>query len=489
MCPHTGFNKPTSSGINSTLKKIYYMPGLNRIFLLLIIYLSACEEATIEIHNNNKYPNFLIIITDDQRYDAISTVQQELGQNARFPWLKTPNVDMLASEGARFRNAFVVNSLCSPSRAAILTGKYNHLNGIIDNSTEFRGLPFTQSLKRKGYQTGYFGKWHMGSQTGPIAGFNEFITYLNQGKYYDCAFNIKGELKTFSGWVDDNTTDLAIDFIRENFDVPFCCMIGYKSPHSPWDDPPSSVHGVYDNFKIDEPENSGSLPIYSTSIKFSREEYKSKFNKYDLRYFEIITAMDQNIGKLISELHLLNIDENTMIIFMSDNGLYLGEHGLRDKRSAYEESIRIPLIIRYPPLIPSNTIIDNIVLNIDIAPTILHAAGLEMHQDFQGSSVLPLFTDLKCNWRSAFLYEYFEEPMYGPRISVFAVRNENAKLIKYAGHKDWTELFDLTSDPFETKNLYADPDHEKLLKYMEKELRMITGEVDFEFLYKILENN
>jgi arylsulfatase A-like enzyme len=388
----------------------------------------------------------------------------------------------------RFTNAFVVSSLCSPSRAAILTGKYNHINGIINNETEFHGSTFIQKLKHRGYLTGYFGKWHMGSQSGPVKGFDIFKSFINQGTYYDCEFSLDGSFETLNGWVDDRTTDLVIDFLKDNYNNPFCCIIGFKSPHSPWSNPPPRVQKIYDNYTISDPKNLNFQPIYESNIQYTAEEYKSTFSKYDLKYFEIITAMDQNIGRLLNELTTLNIDENTVVIFMSDNGLYLGEHGLRDKRSAYEESIRIPLIIKFPSLIPPNSVNNKMVLNIDIAPTVLDMAGLNINNDIQGNSLMPLFNGEEHNWRTSFYYEYFEEPMYGPPISIFAVRKEDAKLIKYLGHDNWTELYDLKNDPFETSNLYQDSNYKNLLTIMENEFRLISNEVYSDYLLKWLGN-
>lgn len=456
--------------------------------LLLFSLINQCkipDEHIVDI----KGPNFVIIIVDDLRYDALGIVQENLEQEGRFPWLQTPNIDQLAHEGMRFSNAFVVTSLCSPSRAAILTGNYGHLNGIINNDTEFQGHSFVHTLQKKGYHTGYFGKWHMGSQTGPLKGFDVFKSYVNQGSYYDCQFIIDGKPVTMEGWVDDQSTDLALDYIWENEDRPFCCIIGYKSAHNPWNTPPDRTKGLYNNAMIRDPISAHNPPPYESVNQYTREEYEALYAKYDLKYFEIISALDYNIGKIIYELKTIGIEENTVIIFMSDNGLYLGEHGLRDKRTAYKESIQIPLIIKYPPLVRPNSVNDNIVLNIDIAPTILDLADVASDHLMQGNSLAPLFTDQNITWRDSFLYEYIEEPNYGPRVSVFALQNQNAKLIKYLGNENWTELFDLKNDPYETRNLYNHEDYQELAKTMEENFNIVVRETGFEFILKFLDKN
>ena len=198
--------------------------------------------------------------------------------------------------------------------------------------------------------------------------------------------------------------------------------------------------------------------------------------------------MDLNIGKIMDTLKELGIDEKTVVIFMSDNGLYLGEHGLRDKRSAYEESIRIPLIIRYPQLILPGSVNNKMILNLDIAPTILELTGAHSPDDIQGRSMMPLFIEKDPLWRNSFFYEYFEEPNYGPRISIFAVRKEDTKLIKYLGHEDWTELFDLKTDPYETRNLYEESNHKELLLNMEDEFKSIAHETHFDYMLQYLFN-
>lgn len=420
-------------------------------------------------------PNFVFIYTDDQRWDAMSVVQREQGESARFPWFQTPHLDRLAAEGVRFRNAFVTMSLCAPSRAAFLTGRYNHANGVPNNHTPFPqdNVTYASLLKTAGYRTGYTGKWHMGKQA-ERPGFDFSASFLGQGKYFDCPIVVNGKETTSKGWVDDVTTDYAIDFLKQSKDQPFALVIGFKSCHGPFD-PPERAKDRFANEEARAVPNLTAPAIYRDGVKEKPKKAQRKAKaepgakvKTNLGYFRCLSAMDENVGRVLAALDELKLAENTVVVFTSDNGYYLGEHGLGDKRTAYEEAMRIPMLVRWPASSKAGRTIDELVLNIDIAPTFLEMAGVPVPAGMQGRSWVPLLAGQANEWRKSFFYEYFQERGFGAP-TVLAVRTAKAKLIKYPGHDEWTELFDLQADRYETKNLAADPAYRELLTQMQAE--------------------
>ncbi|CAN5637939.1 hypothetical protein BH11PLA2_BH11PLA2_17880 [soil metagenome] len=400
-------------------------------------------------------PNFLFVYTDDQRWDAMSVVQKEQGDKARFPWLKTPHMDRLAADGVRFRNAFVVNSLCAPSRASFLTGCYGHVNGIVNNHTPFSDKNVTHAtlLRAAGYKTGYVGKWHMGGQSGQRPGHDFSASFVGQGKYVDCPIEVNGVVRPSKGWVDDVSTDYAIQFIKDNKDRPFSLSVGFKATHGPFD-PPQRRKEDYAGEQARAVPNLNTPAIYKTAGK--KPAVEGDKVPVNLNYLRCITAADDNLGRLLDLLDEMKLADNTVVIFASDNGYYTGEHGLGDKRSAYEESMRIPLIVRAPKLAnKKGTTLDSISLNIDLAPTLLDYAGVAIPKEIQGKSWKPLLEGTSTEWRKAFFYCYYLEGNFAVP-TVTAVRTETAKLVRYPGHDDWTEAFDLTHDPYEMKNLVKD---------------------------------
>lgn len=419
-------------------------------------------------------PNFIFLLTDDQRWDALSCVQKEMGDKGRFPWIRTPNMDRIANEGVRFRNAFVIDSLCAPSRACFLTGRYNHCNGVINNRTAFplNNITHASELRKEGYVTGYFGKWHQDGQE-ERPGFDHYASFIGQGVFHDCPLLVDGKKTPTQGWVDDVTTEHAIQFIRDNKARPFDMVLGFKSPHDPRT-PPPRTKDLYANDVARPVPNLNTPAIYGGG--------KGGANAENIRnYFRCIKAVDDNIGKILAVLEELKIDQHTVVIFAGDNGYYFGEHGLGDKRSAYDESLRIPLVIRYPQKISKGKLVDEMVLNLDLAPTILDLAGAKVPAEMQGRSWKPLLEGKPTEWRHAFFYEYFREGNFAAP-TVLGVRTETAKLLKYPGHDEWTELFDLKNDPFEMKNLIQDPAHAELLKQMQAEYDRQAQAVQFQML-------
>ena len=446
---------------------------------VLQLHVAALQLAASPAEAAQRKPNFLFVYTDDQRWDAMGVVQREQGEQGRFPFLATPHLDRLASEGVRFRNAFVTHSLCAPSRAAFLTGRYNHLNGVVDNRTPFpeESVTYASLLKSAGYATGYVGKWHMGRQRGQRPGFSYSASFVGQGRYVDCPFEVNGVSTPTSGWVDDVSTDYAIGFLEEHRDEPFALVVGFKTTHSPFQPPARAAKRFADGQARDVPNlesravfagAEGERPRRRTRRDSGRGDEKASVK---LNYFRCISAADDNLGRLLDALDELDLADDTMVVFTSDNGYYFGEHGLGDKRSAYDESLRIPLLVRAPKQYRRTAVADDLVLNIDVAPTFLEAAGVAIPSEMQGESLMPPLAGAETEWRKAFLAEYFQESAFPETPTLVAVRTETAKLISYPGHDEWTELFDVASDPYETRNLAAEPESRELLSEMQQVLK------------------
>jgi arylsulfatase A-like enzyme len=433
-------------------------------------------------------PNVLFIITDDQSYEALSVVQKELGEKGRFPWLQTPNIDRLATEGVRFRNAFVTNSICSPSRATNLTGLYNHEpgNGI---ATNFKPFPLSQVthaslMKASGYTTAFVGKWHMGNQR-ERPGFDYHATYLGHGRYADCPFIVDGKDVPSTGWVDDVATDYAIDFIKKQKTPgkPWSLILAFKTPHQPWE-PPARTKDLYAGEKARTVPSVFTPPIYS-----ARRAAADLANKKvpptlptNINYFRCLTAIDDCVGRVLEALDQSGFAENTLVVFTSDNGFYLGAHSTGDKRSAYDESLRVPFLVRYPALgaAAQGRVVDEMVLNLDLAQSLLDFAGIRAPSAMQGRSWRPLLTGEKVDWRKSWFYQYFAEDQKGTDVpDMTAVRTADAKLIKYPGHRQWTELFDLKADPYEMNNLINDPAAATLKAELLAEHDRLAKEIDF----------
>jgi len=412
---------------------------------------SSPAFLTVRLAQGSK-PNFIVIITDDHRWDSMGVVQREMGATGRFPWFTngTPNMDRLAAEGIRFRNGFVTLSLCSPCRAAILTGRYNHFNGIINNATAFpTNTPtYASRLRDAGYVTSMIGKWHMGSQVAR-PGFDFSASFIGQGNYNDTTFYVNGLATPSSGWVDDVSTDYALSFINSNYTNAFALHLGYKSTHSPHT-PPTWAANLYDTSVSRDVPNLSVPPPYRTNIAANSETAKRNYHR-------CLTAADADIGRILDRLDQLGLTTNTMVVFMGDNGFYLGEHGLGDKRSLYEESLRVPMLVRYPKLLTQPAARDELALNIDIAPTILDLAGVAIPPEMQGRSWRPLLDGSSVtNWRQSFLAEYILESGFAiPTTAV--LRTTDSKLVFWPGDPEWCEMFNLTNDRYEVTNLFNLP--------------------------------
>ena len=423
-----------------------------------LVTIIACSAP---LHAAAKKPNFIFIITDDQRWDAMGAVQKEQGERARFPWFESPAMDRLAAEGVRFRNAFVTLSLCSPSRAAFLTGRYNHANGVINNNTPLPGNAVTHAslLRAAGYRTAYIGKWHMGGQR-ERPGFDYSASFVGQGIYQDCPFEINGVKTPTKGWVDDITTDFAIDWIKQNREATVLHGRRFQKPAQPArrrQSARTSAQPLLPPKPAARSPISTSPPIYHRPNPETGEFPRGLAdNSVHLDYLRHIKGVDENLGRLLDTLDQLGLAEDTVVVFTSDNGYFLGEHGCGDKRALYEESLRIPMLARYPRGFAKGLVVDEMVLNIDLAPTFLDLAGVPVPAEMQGASWKELAAGKKpANWRTSFLAQYYKE--LGDTPTCVGIRTANAKLVKYSGHAEWTEAFDLSADPYETKNLAVDP--------------------------------
>src|SRR4051812_33040942 len=368
---------------------------------LAAFLLARCATAA----ENRSRPNIVFMYADDWRWDCLGVEQKERGDKGRFPWLETPRLDKLASEGVRFRNSFVVNSLCSPGRACVLTSRYSHLNGIIGNSTPMSADTPTlgTQLKEADYSTAYCGKFHMDSQR-ERPGFDYVASFIGQGKYNDCPILFNGKQTPTHGWIDDVSTDYAIKFIeQQKKENPFFLWLGFKSPHGPrgGENLPERYRDLYAG------KESRPVPNLDVPAIFHEVQQQAPARRKDRQfeghraYMQHITAIDDCVGRVLDALESTGHLDDTIIIVASDNGYYLGEHGLSDKRSAYDESMRVPLLVRMPESKTRRGITsDALVLNIDYAPTILDLAGAPPVPDMQGRSLRPiLHGDRPDSWR------------------------------------------------------------------------------------------
>jgi N-acetylglucosamine-6-sulfatase len=434
-------------------------------------------------------PNLLFILTDDQRHDALSV-------HDTFPWLETPNLDALAAEGVLFENAFVTTSLCSPSRASFLTGTYANRHGVVvnsyvDPSLELRLFPAV--LQEAGYETAYIGKWHMNPDDGPRAGFDHWVSFSGQGKYFDCKLNINGISEISGKYITDELTDRTIEFLRQEREKPFALYLSHKAVHGPFTPPPRH-EGLYADVKFESLDNPDDE--MSTKPAWLREQAAKRRNdqpKAELRdeqramnMLRSISAVDEGVGRIVEELRQQGSLDSTAIVFAGDNGYFYGEHGgLGDKRKAYEPSMRIPILMRYPPLAKPGTREDALVLNIDLAPTFLELAGARTPSSVQGMSWVGLLRGEDAG-RDSFLYEYYEEISYRPTggyggtPTILAVRDEEWKYITYPElENEIEELYHVAEDPEELKNLAADPDYGEELVRMQALLKRQMDQMSY----------
>ncbi|MDO5980057.1 sulfatase [Flavivirga spongiicola] len=554
------------------LKKSYKLSiiGLNRFYLVGICLLFISPIACVGKHTKEskvvdiaKQPNILFILTDDHASKAISAYGGGLNE--------TPNIDRLANEGIRFDRCFVNNSICGPSRAAILTGKFSHINGLTDNGIKFDNtqVTFPKLLQQAGYSTAVVGKWHLGSQP---SGFDYWNVLPGQGDYYNPEFIEMGDTTVVKGYVTDVITDISLKWLKKrDANKPFCLLYHHKAPHRNWMPAPRHLN-LYDSINFPVPEslfddykNRGTAartqemeidrhmyPIWDFKLatlaemdayiasnryknkndngldsksknmleandksadlaKFLRvyekmtveqrkawhkaydpktkayreanlnekERLEWKYQRYVKDYLRSVAAVDENIGKMIKHLEETGELDNTIIVYTSDQGFYLGEHGWFDKRFMYEQSYGTPLIIRYPKKIKKETVSKALAMNIDLSPTLLDLAGIEIPEDIQGASLTPILENngtVNSNWRKATYYHYYEYPSWHSVKRHYGIRTERYKLIHFYNDVDEWELYDLENDSQELDNIYHQPENKALIDALKDQLKELQIE-------------
>jgi N-acetylglucosamine-6-sulfatase len=489
-------------------------------FIVLCAIAAACKPGdTAEDTDSGKLEfvkiegvkprNVIFILADDHRFDF-------MGFTGKVPWLKTPNMDRLAKEGGYFRNAYVTTALCSPSRASILTGLFSHTHTVVDNVAPDPPdlIFFPRYLQQVGYQTSFFGKWHMGGESDdPRPGFNHWESFKGQGDYYNPTLNINGKQVVYkdSTYVTDVLTEHALEWLgNRKKDQPFFLYLSHKAVHANFS--PARRHaGKYatepitlpPSFRTSDSQVKGKR---STNLSIDREparmppyqheEYYGKggtpdwqkmqreswhgvdhmyygtidFADFYRQYCETLLGVDESVGAVLDYLDKEGLTESTLVIYMGDNGFSFGEHGLIDKRHFYEESAKVPFLIRCPELFAGNRTMEPMIQNIDVAPTILEVAGIQKPEHMHGSSILPLLKGQEVVWRDKIFYEYYWEYDFPQTPTMHGVRTNRYKLIRYHGIWDTNEFYDLQEDPHEMNNLIASPEHQA-------KIEELTGEI------------
>jgi len=434
--------------------------------------------------------NVVFILSDDHRYDAMSFMGHQFAE--------TPHMDAMAKNGVHLKNAFVTTSLCSPSRASILTGLYTFRHRVIDNNrlvpegTKF----FPQYLQKAGYATGFIGKWHMGGHhDNPRPGFDYWVSFRGQGNYFPpgpkYTINVNGERVKQDGYITTLLTRYAVEFLEQqkDSDKPFCLYLSHKAVHANFT-PEERYKDRFARKPFNRPkseqkltENSRDLPRWLLDQRNSWHgvdfPYHSDLNieQYYKRYCEALCSVDDSIGTVMEQLKKMGIHDETLVIYMGDNGFMFGEHGLIDKRVAYETSIRVPMLMQCPDLFKAGTTVDRMVANIDIAPTIMEAMGLQKPPHMDGASFIELAQGKDVPWRDYFLYVYYWEKNFPQSPTVFSIRSDKYKYNTYYGLWDTDEFFDIQADPMEQKNLIRNPSHTKKAKEMENRLYEMMAEL------------
>lgn len=484
---------------------------------LAALQLTGCTTKQKEAP---KRPNIIFIMTDDHTTQAMSCYGGDL--------IQTPNMDRIANEGIRMDRCYATNALSGPSRACVLTGKFNHINGFTDNACRFDSSQqtFPKLLQQAGYETAIIGKWHLISEPQGFDHWSILTGQEEQGDYYNPEFNENGTQITEQGYVTDIITDKAISWMesRRDKNQPFCLMVHEKAPHRNWMPAPRHL-GIFNNTKFPEPQslfddykgrqaaalqdmsishtlktdwdlkllthnellNDTTNRLYNVYKRMPKDvqrkwdsvyaqritEYRSgklqgkelvswKYQQYMRDYLATVLSVDENIGRLLTYLEEKKQLENTIIIYTSDQGFFLGEHGWFDKRFMYEECERMPLIIRYPKVIKAGSNSSALCMNIDFAPTLLDFANVPIPADIQGTSLKPILRnngETPSNWRKAVYYHYYEYPAEHSVKRHYGIRTQDFKLIHFYNDIDTWEMYDLKKDPHEQNNLYGNPEY------------------------------
>ncbi len=454
---------------------------------------------------NRTAPNILFIMSDDHASHAMSCYGSRINE--------TPNLDRIAEQGMRFDSCFCTNSICTPSRATILTGTYSHVNGVTTLTSKLDGrLPtFPKALRQRGYQTAIVGKWHLGH--GPEhdpTGFDYWSVLPGQGDYHDPTMIEMGEEKVFPGYVTDVITDLSLEWLRaRDRSRPFCLLTHHKAPHRPWD--PDDRHAaMYENVEVPEPETfdddyaNRAAAAREARMRVGRdmtprdlkvpapagltpEEKKGwEYQRYIKDYLRCVASIDDNVGRMLDYLDEEGLADNTVVVYTSDQGFFLGDHGWYDKRFMYEESLRMPLLVRYPPEVEAGAANDRVVLNVDFPPTLLDLAGVDVPEYMQGASFRPLLRgEGVADWQTSMYYRYWMHLAHHNVYAHYGIRTHDHKLIYYyadaldqpgaiddSRESEW-ELFDLEADPLELNSVYDDPGYADVVRDLKAELHRL----------------
>jgi len=506
-------------------------------YRLIILILMAWFVAG-DLRAQSRRPNIIFILSDDHAYQAISAYGSKLAQ--------TPNIDRIARGGAVFTRALVTNSICGPSRATLLTGKYSHMNGYTLNEKRFNTdqFLFPELLRQNGYQTAWVGKWHLGNLP---KGFDYWRILRGQGEYYNPDIIQPGDTVRMEGYVTDLITQLSTSWLDgRDTSKPFCLIVGEKATHREWlpdiqdlgayDDKdlplPSTfyddyagraaaadqdmtidktmrlkedlkVHadyeksGIYNRFTPVQKQAFYDYYEHKVSKEFDerhdtgRALVRWKFQRYLKDYLSVARSLDRNIGSLLDYLDKKGLSRNTVVVYCSDQGFYMGEHGWFDKRWIYEESLRTPFVIRWPGVVRPGSSVSRLVLNIDWAPTLLDMAGVKVPAEVQGTSFVPLLKATgsrgSVTWRKAMYYHYYEFPQPHHVYPHFGVRTERYKLVRFYGPSDSWELYDLVTDSQEVHNLYGKPGYEGLIRSLKEQLLGLIKQYKDQEAEKILE--
>lgn len=460
--------------------------------LILLITAGSCSEK----EDRDMRPNIIFVLADDHRYDAMGFMGH--------PFLETPNMDKMANKGIYFSNAFVTTSLCSPSRASILSGLYAHTHGVVDNYHPIKeGITFFPFyLQQSGYETAFIGKWHMGGDDdSPREGFDYWLSFKGQGTYWADGhgtnrkvpqnnmdgYNLNGSRVPQKGYITDELTDYALDWMNDRkTDKPFMAYISHKAAHTDFVAADRHI-GKYGSDSIPSFPNHGSQkkPMWLINQRNSRHGADFGYNlpNFDLNYYyqrycETILSVDENLGRILRWADNQKSDRPTMVVYMGDNGFHFGDKGIIDKRTAYESSIRVPLLMYSTKSKKSRKVVE-MVANIDMAPTFLELAGISVPNEMQGRSMVPLIQDdEQVEWRKELLYEYYWERNYPFTPTTHAIYTREYKFIRYHGIWDMDEFYDLRNDPDETENLIFSRQHQGIIEEYRERLFEVLASSD-----------
>ncbi len=461
------------------------------VWFCLVVMFPVC---LLQAAQAGQKPNVVVVLVDDLRWDEIGCMGH--------PFVRTPHIDRIAHEGARFRNAFCSTPLCSPVRACLLTGLYTHNHGILDNINRSQHShtlrTFPQVLQKAGYETAYVGKWHMGNDDTARPGFDHWVSMKGQGTSFDPVLNVNGKRVPHKGHTTDALNQKVNEFVQQKRDKPFCIYIAHKALH------PELTQR--DDGSITDPSAAKFMPAKRHEKLYATAAIPRRLNVVDTLEgkralqraipglpalsqktgtsdevirdrLRMLAGIDEGVGQLWKRLEKNGQLDNTVFVFTSDHGYWYGEHGLSvERRLPYEEGIRVPLLVRYPPLVKAGTLIDQFAVSVDLAPTMLELAQVKSDQKYDGKSLVPLLKgEQPEDWRESFLIEYNSDTVF-PRLLKMgykAVRTPRWKYIQFNELEGMNELYDVQNDPYEMKNLIDLPESKATVNTLQAELKRL----------------